>query len=648
MKSDRQSALWILRAAILFLVCCGWSAAADAEEFDDIQIISESRRSANNGAHGYALYNFMVSNRSPSKKYEVELRIPGDDYRSIGPSSRIRGLSKKFEVAPNSTVYVPLYQPALRMSGSGVGVYINGRKQKSNINLRLGDHGAYPSTTSMRGIPNTATSWISAGARSGMFEPRVLISYSADESDLRKIASLSRVGPPGSPIISSPGFSRGPTMTLTIPPSRPGGTRIGPSTGGIANVEFINASGFEPNWLSYSSYDGCVLALSDAQGLAPNELSALWQYIECGGSVAVMGEGDLPDAWADLDPQLADQTLDNDSFQRYRVGMGHLFLTGPPDQLLANNPTAAAEITNSWAQSGHAWGTLPTASGANASLPMAKQLDSEASLRQMFIAMLAFAVLIGPINLIVLAKRKRRSWIFWTTPAVSALACGAVFLYAAFSEGWGQHTRYAFFTALDQDVNRAATIGLVGFYSPMSDSSGLKFEDSTEVTPLIFGDTVSGSVDWSDGQHFKGDWVRARIPRHFKLRKNETRRERINLRRDGGELRIVNGVGADIKSLVYIDHDGRRYQASDIPKGKEAPLNEITDLAPVSVPLRKVYATRDWHSSIADMRDRPLQYLSPGQYLAELKENVFVEEALDGAKAKPTSIAMLMGEMSDE
>lgn len=642
MKSDRQSARRVLRAVLLFLVCCGWSAAADAEEYGDIQIISESRRSDNRGMHGYALYRFMVSNRSASETYQVELRIPDTGYASNSSSSRIRGLSKKFDVAPNSTVYVPLYQPAIRMNGNGAAVYINGRQQDVSIRLNIGDHGAH-SVGGPRGMSGTSTSWVSA--RSGVFEPRVLLSYSADESDLRKIASLSPAGSSPSPSVGSGPFSGPMTVTPTIPPGR---SRARIRSGGIVNVEFVNASGFEPNWLSYSSFDGCVLALTDAQGLAPSELSALWQYIECGGSVAVMGAGDLPDAWAKLDPRLADQTLDDSSFERYRVGMGILLLTGPAEQLLVNNPSAAAEIAHSWSQSENVWGTLPTASGANASLPMVKALDAQASLRQMFIAMLAFAVLIGPINLIVLAKRKRRSWVFWTTPAVSALACAAVFLYAAFSEGWGQHTRYVFLTTLDQNVNRAATIGMVGFYSPMSDSSGLKFDDNTEVTPLVAGDLVSGTVDWTEGQHFKGDWVKARIPRHFKLRKNETRRERINLRRDGGTLKIVNGIGADIKSIVYLDHDGRRYRASDVPKGGEAALEEITGApsASASASLRQVYATRNWLSSIENMRNHPQQYLSPGKYLAELKENVFVEEALDGARVKKESIAMLMGEMS--
>lgn len=641
MKSGIQSARWILRAAFLILIWCGWSAAADADEFGDIQIIPESRGSTNNGTHGYALYHFMVSNRSSTETHEVELRIPGSRYSSSGNASRIHGLSKKFDVAPNSTVYVPLYQPAIRMGGDGVGVYINGREQNPGMSMRLGDHGAY-SSTGAAGSRSTG-SW--AGGRSGAFEPRVLISYSADETDLRKIASLSPAGSPASPSWTVvPGPTTGPVVAPTIPPGRSVSVR---TVSGPVRVDFINASGFEPNWLSYSSYDGCVLALSDAQGLAPNELSALWQYIECGGSVAVMGAGDLPDGWADLDPRLADKTLDYDSFERYRVGMGLLFLSGPPDQLFVNNSSAASEIARSWTQSGDAWGALPTAAGANASLTVVEPLDSQASLRQMFIAMLAFAVLIGPVNLIVLARRKQRSWVFWTTPAVSALACGAVFLYAAISEGWGQHTRYAFLTTLDPDVNRAATIGMVGFYSPISDSSGLMFEDSTEVTPLVAGDVVSGSVDWSEGQHFKGDWVRARIPRHFKLRKNETRRERINLVREGGQLSIVNGIGADIKSIVYLDHDGRKYRAADIAKGAKAPLNEIANPASASMSLRQAYATRDWFSSIQNIKNHPLRYLSPGWYVAELEENVFVEEALDGASVKP-SIAMLTGKASGD
>ena len=87
------------------------------------------------------------------------------------------------------------------------------------------------------------------------------------------------------------------------------------------------------------------------------------------------------------------------------------------------------------------------------------------------------------------------------------------------------------------------------------------------------------TVDWTHDQHLASGWVTARVPSHFMVRKSETRRERITVRRGTNtDLRIVNGLGADIHQFWLADKDGTIYSASAIPAGEEAKLTPLQEM----------------------------------------------------------------------
>ena len=59
------------------------------------------------------------------------------------------------------------------------------------------------------------------------------------------------------------------------------------------------------------------------------------------------------------------------------------------------------------------------------------------------------------------------------------------------------------------------------------------------------------------------------------MRMNETRRERVPIRRDAdGTFTAVNGLGVDIETLHYCDEEGRVHIAHNLPAGQEAKLEK--------------------------------------------------------------------------
>src|SRR5204862_7230127 len=106
-------------------------------------------------------------------------------------------------------------------------------------------------------------------------------------------------------------------------------------------------------------------------------------------------------------------------------------------------------------------------------------------------------------------------------------------------EGITPDVRIESLTVLDQVNRRASTVGTTAFYCPLTPSQGLFFEADTEATPLIelfdYRSSSDRQMDWTRSQHLERGWITARVPAHFRLRKSELRRERIQIDNSGGQ-----------------------------------------------------------------------------------------------------------------
>ena len=594
-------ARFICAAAAAFFICAVDGAALFPQNYGYISIELESSIKGSSGfkSHGYAAVRIKAVNSSPDKARRVEIRFPREGTDSFWGPGRLKNFSKTIEVAPNSTAEAYFYQPWILLDGKGdvAVVYIDGEKQEQTVHaFGLDSHGVRN--------PYGAGAWVN-------LQEEPCVSFGPIGKGILRVSS-----------------------------------KINPWT----------RRSFDSTWLAYSGYDGMILSLSEAETVGADERAALWEYVKAGGSLAVMGMGEakLPDDWSRLDSRLTNRELGSDAVEQYEIGFGLLFLSGPPYYPTSSRPDPHTPIYDSWFETQNPWLRMYTASGANSAFPIVDPIDERGSYRRMFFLTLLFAAVIGPLNIAALKRKKRMMRLYWTVPAISLTACFLLVLYAILVEGTGKQMRVASLTYLDQEAGAASTLGWLAFYSPGAHHSGLLFDEETELTlqmeglprfspmstPAAAVQGGAGSVDWTDGQRWTG-WLRPRIPLHFKFRKNEDRPERIDLKRDGGGIKIVNRLGARVKSLWYADHDGAVYSAVDISNGAEAVLTEKKGVPIGLKKLRDVYASQDWVAEIEAVKASPAAHLQPGRYFAELEENVFVEKALKGAKMKPSTYLVL-------
>ncbi len=416
-----------------------------------------------------------------------------------------------------------------------------------------------------------------------------------------------------------------------------GSSRTGHEMTSMLRAELPSAQWSE-NWISYTPFDGILLSASDFTTMPPAVATALWRYAECGGQLVIFGEVTPPEPWNKSGKSW------NDDGRIYDIGLGQCFVLAAKT-VSSLNALAAKAITDTFAEAARYWDALPDENGAGSQFAVIE--NAHVPVRATVLVMLGFVVLIGPVNLIVLSRMKRRVWMLWTIPAISVATCMLVFVYSLLREGVTPTFRSQGITLLDQANHRATSVGAMGVYCPLTPGGGLHFGYETEVTPLVqvwnygpFGPSgTRREVDWTQAQNLARGWVSARVPAYFHLRKSETRRERVEIERNGNELNIVNGLGADISRLWLADENGNVFIVmNNVGAGQKAKLSPFKDHPKLGARLgvKGLFKELGYTVQLHSEGQNTAEFLVPGSYVAELKENPFLEKGLSG-KTKPAS-----------
>jgi hypothetical protein len=320
--------------------------------------------------------------------------------------------------------------------------------------------------------------------------------------------------------------------------------------------------------------------------------------------------------------------------QRFAVGFGVIIVMGEqPAPALTD--AQWNEVNQHWLQ------TQPESYySSDNSFEVVENLTTP--VRGLFVLVIGFALVIGPLNLWLLSRWRKRLWLLWTVPAISLLTCLTVAGYAIFSEGIQGYERVEGFTLLDETTHRATTLGLVGFYSPLTPADGLHFSFATELTPALpyysryRASSSRRSLDWTNDQHLSSGWLSARTPHHFRLRKTEARRERLPITRESdGSIRVTNGLGTGIKIIWFADERGRLHSTAPLAAGASAKLTPTEN----QIDLTDTWSLRyrfhlDWQEVINNAEYKPQELLQANHYLAVLDSALFIEPGLANVRAR--------------
>jgi hypothetical protein len=580
------------------LLCATLTAAsANAQDYDDVSVKAEMVTEARSSS-GYSECRVTIINHSLSKSHRVAVVTYEQPFNPT-----VSEISRVVEVAPSSAATVSMFETLKSVGGGGWAVTIDGQRQRVAVN-----------------VDSSRTSSWNVNQRPAF--------YMMSSRDVEKIRLMDETA-----VVD--GFK---------------------NSAGESEVAYLSykspISEWSGNWLGYSGFDAVALTSEELRQAPEAVRSALWRFAECGGSLLIIGAWEIPQQWqsrriesVEVEEEKAGVAWKKDTLslpertKTYNVGFGQVTMIDTADikNLL---PLEWRAIKFSWKNSRPREEHYYDIIAINKYFSVVDRIG--VPVRGLFVLMLAFVVAIGPINLIWLARKRKKIWMLWTVPLIALVACLAVTGFALLGEGVSATSRTEAFTILDESSHRATTVGWTAFYAPVTPGEGLHFGYDTELAPVLpeqwmyGGGAADRTIDFSNDQHLDSGWVTARVPAYFKFRKSETRRERLRIRRSGGDsISVVNGLGADIRALWFADDGGKIYSAGEIRAGAEAKLSPA-NLRPAEngARLRELFTGAEWLKGMQAVEKDPRSFLAPGSYLATLDASPFVEEGLKGVKTR--------------
>ena len=172
------------------------------------------------------------------------------------------------------------------------------------------------------------------------------------------------------------------------------------------------------------------------------------------------------------------------------------------------------------------------------------------------LALLAYIIVVGPLNYFYLVRHKKSILLLLlTVPVISLIFVAVVILFVTIFEGWFSRASAVGVTFLDQQESMAYTRAAVNLYAPVP------------VRRLVFdpADTVSFGRAKDIGVYLGRDQVvtganKARVPLVYGISRAEKHLEQLKVSRNpGGTLSVVNGLGVPVKILALRTPDGSHW-----------------------------------------------------------------------------------------
>ncbi|MCR9248249.1 MAG: hypothetical protein NXI31_24740 [bacterium] len=178
------------------------------------------------------------------------------------------------------------------------------------------------------------------------------------------------------------------------------------------------------------------------------------------------------------------------------------------------------------------------------------------------LVILLFAILIGPVNLLMLRKAKRPMLALVTVPAIGLGTTLLMFGYAIVHDGFGVRGVERSWTVLDQVRREAATIATRTLFAGLGPGDFTLGEDSLLLAPAAFDlpDRRSRhrwSYDGSTG-HVRGGVLPARTPTPLASARQGVCRDRLRVQvRADGDLDLLTDGGVEpVGDVLLRDRDG--------------------------------------------------------------------------------------------
>lgn len=196
---------------------------------------------------------------------------------------------------------------------------------------------------------------------------------------------------------------------------------------------------------------------------------------------------------------------------------------------------------------------------------------------------LAFAIVVGPLNLWWVRRRNARHLFLITTPALSFATCVVLIIASLIADGVSVRRSAVQVGYLDHRTQQLVRWTGCTYFAAFARSS-LELDREAKFHVLAREDWSyrhryrdDGQrlhLDWSAGQRLSGSVLPPRRNHQLAFTEHRPERRRLVVARQGDAYQVVNGLGVVVLSLTWRDADGRTWTCRELAAGENAPLQQ--------------------------------------------------------------------------
>ena len=354
------------------------------------------------------------------------------------------------------------------------------------------------------------------------------------------------------------------------------------------NIDF--AGSFLPvnlseDWRAYAGFDVLMLTSADWQTLSPGVKTAIHKWNRLGGRIIIYAVNPSV-SLAALGYQESAETPNS----LIRTWGTVELLPLPPSSLLDAPKTVA--LINKGKLSSHA----SVFGGELVSNWPLQYGFGERSFNPVFfiLILIAFGIIVGPVNLFVFAKAGQRHRLFITTPIISLTASALLLLIIVFQDGFGgsghrlalievqpeENTAYI----QQQQIARTGVLLKTSFQTKTNQLiSPVVLSESrwARITPRNNGGESRFRISVGDKntQELSGDWFKSRSEYGHLATSIQATRGRLELLSPNGPPTITSTFDFPLEKIYYLDSSGSIWQSSgSLSSGRNTQLTPCPEL----------------------------------------------------------------------
>ena len=208
-----------------------------------------------------------------------------------------------------------------------------------------------------------------------------------------------------------------------------------------------------------------------------------------------------------------------------------------------------------------------------------------APVKSFLILISLFALVIGPVNYVVLRRWRRIYLLMVTVPVGAAIVTACLLAWAILGDGLSTRVRIRSLTDVDQASGQTVSWSRHSYYAGMVPSGGFTFPLDALVYPIEHipkpGErrTVDRQLVWTSagGQNYRNGYMGSRVNSQFLVGRSHPTSRRLELLSpmDGQPPHIENKLGTRLIQLLLRDADGNYFWGQDLSQGEKLLLAAI-------------------------------------------------------------------------